>query len=166
MADTETPKESMRLSSILEPGDILVGLEASDRFQAMERLVDLLVARKRIPPASREKFLAALKEREKAKSTGMEFGVAIPHCSTDEFPDVIGVLGISRNGIPYDGPDGEKKDILILLHTPRDRFQLHVRTLSAIARLLQDEAFRRALRAAKDASEAHRVIQAFEAKEG
>lgn len=156
----------MRLSSVLAPGDILVGLEAADKFQAMERLVDLLVSRKRIPPACREKIIAALKERERVKSTGMEFGVAIPHCSTDESPDVIGALGISRNGIPYDGPDGEKKDILILLHTPRDKFQLHVRTLASIARLLQNEAFRRALRAAKNAEEAHGVIQSFEAREG
>ena len=58
---------------------MIVNLEAGDRWQAIDELIGKLVASGKILPEHRDPITAAVKKRELSMSTGIGFGIAIPH---------------------------------------------------------------------------------------
>ena len=73
----------MSLAELLSADQIIPEMKATERWDAIVELMDLLVARGQIKAEDREGILASLKQREETMSTGIGFGIAIPHCSSD-----------------------------------------------------------------------------------
>ena len=89
----------------------------------------------------------------------MEHGIALPHGATDAVDDIIGALGISRRGLPFESLDGQPAHIVILLVLPKNKFQAHVRTLGGIAHLMSNANLRQALKNAPDSQTVLRLIE-------
>ena len=155
----------MKLGDLLKEGQIATGFTARDKWEAITKLVDLLISQNRLKPEHRDAVYGALAAREKVASTGMEHGVAIPHASVDGIEDALGALAISPAGIPFQSADGQPARLIILLVIPRKAVQKHIRTLAGIARLLQYEEMRDALTGARSAREALQVIKEEEKKD-
>lgn len=139
----------MLLGEILHRGVIKTSLEAADKYQAIEELVDLLIETQDLPQALRGDVIAAVRAREESMSTGMEQGIALPHGSSSQTENLMGALGISHRGIDFGCLDGLPARLILLLVLPRHEFQVHVRTLAGISHLLNQAAFRESLIAAK-----------------
>ncbi|RJP23376.1 MAG: PTS sugar transporter subunit IIA [Candidatus Abyssobacteria bacterium SURF_5] len=155
----------MRLSEFLRPELIKVRLEAKDKWDCIAQLIDLAVAAKELKPETRDKVLEIVYDRERSMSTGMERGIAIPHASTHLVDSIVGAIGISRSGIPFDSLDGQPAQLVVLLVIPKDKFQQHVRTLAGIARLFKHDFMTTALRDAKSPEEAMDIIRNEERKD-
>ena len=155
----------MRLMEIIHGNHIIHDLKALDKWEAIEELIDHLVMEHEIRIIDREAVLDAVLERERSMSTGMEDNLAIPHGATDFVEDTIGIIGISKKGIPFDSLDGKDTHIICMLVYPKDTFRQHVRTLAGIARLLQDPQFRNDLINSSSAEEIIRIIEEKESKE-
>jgi mannitol/fructose-specific phosphotransferase system IIA component (Ntr-type) len=155
----------MKLGDLLKEGQILTGFESRDKWEAITKLVDLLIAQNRLKPEHRDAVYGALAAREKIASTGMEHGVAIPHASVDGVEDALAALAMSPAGIPFQSADGQPARIIILLIIPRKSVQKHIRTLAGVARLLQYEEMRDALTNARSPREALQVIREEEQKD-
>ncbi len=152
----------MRLSDLLRPEAVLLGVKGLDKWALIERLCDQLVRAGRLPAARRQQVLDALFQRERSMSTGMENGIAIPHCSLDEIEDTLVVLGVSREGVQFESIDGKPSHLILLLVTPRNKTKVHIRTLAEIAKLLNDSAFREKLIAAESTTDVVSLIRAQE----
>ena len=135
----------MDLSSLLTVEQIIPQMQSSERWAAIAELVDLLVKEGKVKPDDHETVLAALKQREETMSTGIGFGIAIPHASSDRVGEVVAAFGRSPTGIEFDSLDNAPVKFVVLFVVPRDQFQMHLRTLAAIAKLLNDRAVREAL---------------------
>src|SRR5205823_11726413 len=122
-------------------------------------LMDLLLARGQIKPEDRDGILAALKQREETMSTGIGFGIAIPHCSSDRLDKVVAAFGRSSKGIEFDALDNAPVKFVVLFVVPKDQFQTHLRTLAAIAKFLNDRGTRERLGAAKSTEEILSIFQ-------
>lgn len=155
----------MRLSELLRPEAILLDLRDLDKWQVIERLTDLLVGSGLLPAEKRTPVQDALLARERSMSTGMENGIAIPHCSLDALDDTLVTLGISQSGIDFESIDGKPTHLVLLLVTPKNKTKVHIRTLAEIAKLLNDGAFRERLVAASAADEVLALIRKREADE-
>lgn len=155
----------MKLSEFLRPELVKVGLEAKDKWEAITQLVDLMVNANMVKKEHRDKILEIVFDRERSMSTGMERGIAIPHANSSLITDVVGALGLSKKGIPFDSLDGLPAQIIILLVIPKDKFQQHVRTLAGIARLFNHEQIAHAVRNAESAQEAMEIIKTEESKD-
>lgn len=155
----------MKLTEFVRSELIKVGLEAEDKWDAITQLVDLMVDAKEIIAGHRADILEALFDRERSMSTGMERGIAIPHANSSLIDEVVGAIGISKSGVPFDSLDGEPSQLIVLLVIPKDKFQQHVRTLAGIARLFNHDEMTRALRNAADAEAAMKIIKAEESKD-
>ena len=155
----------MKLSELLGEEAVLLDFKARDKWEAIERLVEALIAHGRLKPGHRRQVLDALVARENVASTGMGLGVAIPHAWTDLLDTGAAAVGISPQGIPFQSADGNPATLIILLVSPRHSAQQHVRTLAAIARLLNYEEMRTALLNAKTAAEVVRIVREEEDKE-
>lgn len=149
----------MDLVDILTKDQILTDLQATDRWQAIDELINNLVTTGKIQAQHRDAIAAVVKKRETSMSTGIGFGIGIPHASTDLIKEVVGALGRSRKGMNFDALDNQPVNLVMLFLVPQGQFQKHLHTLANIAKLLHRAEFRQALDQAPDAEAMLRVIK-------
>ena len=151
----------MDLVDILTKEQILPDLHATNRWEAIDELIGNLVANGKIKPEHREAVTAVVRKRETSMSTGIGFGIGIPHASTDLIAEVVGALGRSRKGCNFDALDNQPVNLVMLFLVPQGQFQKHLHTLANIAKLLHKAEFRQALEQAADAEAMLKVIRDF-----
>lgn len=151
----------MDLCDILGPGNILPEIQASNRWEAIDELISNLVETGKIKPENREAVTAAVKKRENSMSTGIGFGIGLPHASTDLITEVVGALGRSKAGCNFDALDNQPVTLVMLFLVPQGQFQKHLHTLANIAKLMHKAEFRQALEQAPDAGAMLAVIKQF-----
>ena len=143
----------MKLVKLLSAEQIIAEMESAVHWQAITELVDRLVTCGLLASGVREATLEALKERERLVSTGIGGGVAIPHAFSDEVEEVVAVLGRSRVGIDFEAVDRAPVHVIVLFVVPRKNYQLHLRTLAAIAKMFNGQDITRRILDATDCDE-------------
>jgi mannitol/fructose-specific phosphotransferase system IIA component (Ntr-type) len=156
----------MKLSQLLSE-DLIVrplGVEqgVTDKWSAIRALAERAAERRAVPAALFPTILAALHARERSMTTGMEHGVAIPHAAVDGVEEVVAVLGIAPEGVPFESLDGRPARLIFCLIIPRAKKLLHIHTLAKIAKLLARREVREAIVDAPDAAEVLRVVREAE----
>lgn len=125
----------MKLASLLSPDQIILEMNAVQHWPAIVELVEHLVKTKHLPAELEEEILTSLKVREEQVSTGIGSGVAIPHAFSDNIQEVIVIFGRSKMGIDFESLDNSPAHYIILFIVPRKEYHLHLKTLSAIAKM-------------------------------
>src|ERR1043165_5177576 len=149
----------MTLGDILQKEQIITELKASNRWEAIDELIGRLVECGKIKPENRDQIAAVVKKRETSMSTGIGFGIGIPHASTDLIYEVVGAFGRSRKGVSFDALDNQPVKLVMLFLVPQGQFQKHLHTLANIAKLLHKTDFRQSLEEAPDAETMYRIIK-------
>jgi fructose-specific phosphotransferase system IIA component len=150
---------AMDLGDILSREQIITDLRATNRWEAIDELINNLVATGKISPQHREAIVAVVKKRESSMSTGIGFGIGIPHASTDLISEVVGALGRSKSGVNFDSLDNQPVKLVMLFLVPQGQFQKHLHTLANIAKLLHKADFRQALEQAPDADAMLQIVR-------
>jgi mannitol/fructose-specific phosphotransferase system IIA component (Ntr-type) len=153
----------MNLGDILNLETILPDLTSANRWEAIDELVQRLVMTGKIRPEDRQAIVAVVKKRESSMSTGIGFGIGIPHASTDLIHEVVGALGRSKKGIEFDALDNQPVNLVVLFLVPQGQFQKHLHTLASIAKLLHVKEFRQELEQASDAAGMFEIIKKYSA---
>src|SRR5207342_3591266 len=149
----------MSLANLLSAEQIIPEMKAKERWSAIVELIDLLVSLGKIKPHDRDSILAALRQREETMSTGIGFGIAIPHCSSDRLEEVVAAFGRSTTGIEFDALDNAPVKFVVLFIVPKNQFQTHLRTLASIAKFLNDRSVRESLATAATKEEILAIFQ-------
>lgn len=156
----DKPEGDVRISAVLAPAAIKLNLEARDKEEVFEEMVDLLVNSGAIK--DRDAAIDALRKREALGATGIGNGVALPHGKHASIPRLVGALGISRNGINFGSPDEKPAKIIIVLLARTDNPGPHIQALAQIAQLVQSQSF---LTQACEAKTAQEIIELIRAEE-
>jgi mannitol/fructose-specific phosphotransferase system IIA component (Ntr-type) len=143
----------MSFGDLLSAEQVIPEMTATERWPAIVELIDLLVSQGKIKPDDRESILTSLKQREETMSTGIGFGIAIPHCSSDRLDEVVAAFGRASGGIEFDALDNAPVKFVVLFIVPKNQFQTHLRTLASIAKFLNDRTVRESLATAKSREE-------------
>src|ERR1700678_2406274 len=151
----------MDLADILTKEQIIPDLRATNRWEAIDELIGNCVTPGKIQPGDRDAVTAAVKKRETSMSTGIGFGIGIPHASTDLITEVVGALGRSQKGIDFDALDNQPVNLVMLFLVPQGQFQKHLHTLANIAKLLHIKEFRQELEQAPDAAAMYAIIKKY-----
>jgi mannitol/fructose-specific phosphotransferase system IIA component (Ntr-type) len=151
---------ALLLQDLFLPARVKCRVEAEDKAEVFEELVDLLVTQYQLD--SRDEILEAIKRREEKMSTGIKKGIAIPHAKTSFTRGVIGVLGISAAGIDYESLDGEPVHMLFLLVSSEEDAATHLSVLKKIALIVENPDFYREALSAGDPEKVHRIIRKYE----
>ena len=157
--DKRTDSVSMDLGDILTKAQIITDLRATNRWEAIDELINNLVATGKITPEHQDAIAAVVKKRESSMSTGIGFGIGIPHASTDLISEVVGALGRSKKGVNFDALDNQPVNLVMLFLVPQGQFQKHLHTLANIAKLLHKAEFRQALEQAPDADAMLQIVR-------
>ena len=132
----------MDLDDLLGPKPTVIDLRAEDRWEAIDELINHLVSSQKIKPEHRKAIAASVRLRESSMSTGIGFGIGLPHATTDLIPDVVAAVGRSRKGVQFAALDGKLVNLIMLFLVPTGQFQKHQYTLAIIAKLLHGSDFR------------------------
>lgn len=151
----------MLLTELLTPDRIVVPLVATDKRGVLAQLARHLVE---TAGGDYDHVLTAVLEREAVLSTGIGFGVAIPHARSAGVRELAVVAGVSANAIVYDGNDGQPVRLFFMIVGPEGSAGLHVKALSRIARLVRADSVRRDLTEAHTSDEFYNVLLDAEAR--
>jgi nitrogen PTS system EIIA component len=143
------------LTEILKPDRVVVPLAARDKSGVIAELARVLVEK---TPAPLDQVLSAIEERESVLSTGIGFGVAIPHAKCAAVRELIMVGGVSAAPVPFDSIDGEPVKLFFMIVGPESSAGLHVKLLSRIARLVRRDGVRKSLVESRTPDEFYRTL--------
>lgn len=136
--------------------DLLVPeIKGATKEEVIDELLDVLKRAGKLSDV--EKAREAVWERENSMSTGMQYGIAIPHGKTDSVHSMACVVGIRTEGIEWDSLDGKPARIFVMVLSPQSSVGPHVRFLSIISQVLDEEG-RAALLNCKTSGEMLRVL--------
>jgi PTS system nitrogen regulatory IIA component len=154
--------EKVSVSDLIPAGAMAVPLEARTKASVIDAMVKLAEGTGLL--WDRQKFVEAVKAREKLHPTALGNGVALLH-PRRPLPQCLAqpllALGITRQGIPFGDSRGQLTDIFFLIASIDDAG--HLRVLARLSRLLSKDGFLSALRASRDEAEVREWIEQFEA---
>ncbi len=150
----------MILGKIFSPSMIKVPLEAEDKEEVWEELVDLFVSDNNRNMT--KEIIDAVRERETKLSTGIKNGIAVPHARLDSIKEICGVIGISPEGLDYDSLDGQPVHAVFLVLSPGGDCFSYLRVLRRLALLLEMPDFYPSLVKERTPEGIHSVICRFE----
>jgi fructose-specific phosphotransferase system IIA component len=150
----------MKVYELLDPKYILTEFKSENKDAVINELVDLLDEDNRVIDI--EEVRKCIFDREKIMSTGVGKGFAIPHGKTNSVTDILAAFGRSEKPIDYKSLDGEPVQLVFLLVGKDNLVGKHIKLLSRISRLMNNEEFRKKLINAED-KEA--ILKIFEEEE-
>ena len=137
----------MKLTELVDQRCIAAELTATDRAAAIRELVQTFGTAGIIPDNDVEKITKSILTRERSRgTTGFGKGVALPHAKIDGLPHVMAAVGRSSHGIDYDSHDGQPVFGIILVLSPTDQTEAHLKAMELVYKQLQGEKFRKFLR--------------------
>ena len=96
-------------------------------------------------------------ERENSMSTGIQFGIAIPHGRCDAVDKLVCAVGIKRDGVDFNSIDGQATQIIVLTLSPESASTPHMQFMSMVSQAL-DEVGRSKLLACKTSKQMYAVL--------
>jgi len=131
----EAHKNRLRLLDFLQEEFIKIGIDAHDKWAALDEMAEFLHRTHHIKELSVEALKRSVRDRENEITTGIGQTLAIPHAIIDGGPMIRGVIGVCRDGIEFDSFDGKPVKIVILIATPRDHYEMHLQVLANVAKI-------------------------------
>ena len=144
-----------QLSRLLPAKNVLLDLPASSKKRVFEQAALLFENNHGI---ARAKVFESLFARERMGSTGLGFGVAIPHGRIKGLKEAVAAIVRLAEPVPFDAPDGRPVGLLIFLLVPEQANQQHLDILSEVVQLLSDRTLRDDLHELPDAAAIHALI--------
>jgi len=112
-------------------------LLATTKQGAISELVSLLYENGLV--MDRERAVQAVFEREQSLSTGLEYGLAIPHARTDAVTRLVCAVGLKKEGLDFDAIDGKPVRIVILVLAPDSAATPQLQLIAQVCRLLNEQ---------------------------
>jgi PTS system nitrogen regulatory IIA component len=151
---TKERRENL-IGRYLSCDNVVLDLDATDKFKALSEVALLAERRLQIAHGPVER---ALWRREQTGSTGMGYGVAIPHARIAGISNPIVMFVRTRRPIKFGAPDHKPVANLFIILVPNYATEEHLRILACVSSLFSSEAFRERLAAAATPQEVHALF--------
>ena len=154
----------MRITDLLDKRSISLNETPKTKSEALDRIIDLMVASGKIN--DREAYREQVYAREEESTTGIGEGIAIPHGKCDAVTKPGLAAMVVKDGVEFDALDGQPVTLMFLIAAPNTKDNVHLDVLSKLSVLMMDEVFADALRNAKSADEFLDIIDKADAEQG
>ena len=108
----------MRLTELLNPSAVTLKLKAREKRAAIDELVQLLESAHGLN--SQGEVLDRVLRREAMMSTGIGYGVAIPHGKARAADSMVAACAVSPEGVDFASEDGQPVYLLVLFVSPEN----------------------------------------------
>ena len=150
----------MNIGDLLDRAAIAPRVSAPGKRQALSTVAESAARSFRLKAAD---VLDALLEREAVASTGVGYGVAVPHARLAGLSRMRAVFVRLDQPVAFAAVDDRPVDLIFALFAPPEANGEHLRALARVSRLLRQGEIREQLRQARSA-DAIRAILVQEAK--
>ncbi len=141
-------KKGMTSSATLTAERVII-VNEMDKDTILRNLVDLLAESPFVH--NRDELLKGVFAREELMSTGIGFGVGVPHVRIDSVSDLVMAVAVSKNPISgYSSLDNQPVQIVCMLAARSDQHAKYIRTLSAVSSRLKDAEIRKSIIESED----------------
>lgn len=150
------------MRDILSRQDILLDLGAMTKKEVLQSIAAHAAA-----SINRDAHIIfdVLWEREKLGTTGVGYGIAIPHGRVEKLDKVKGFFVRLAQPVPFESIDDKPVDLVFLLLAPESAGADHLHALATVSRLLRNTGLCENLRRAKDAAAIYQLLTEAEAAE-
>ena len=153
----------MNISDIISPDRVVCDLDVSSKKRVLEQLSDMLASNSSASLISQD-VVDSLLARERLGSTGIGYGVAIPHGRVKNTDHTIAAFVQLHEGVDFDATDNQAVDLLFALLVPEESTEEHLQLLAQLAEMFSDEEFRAQLRATKDSQAIYNLLSTWKKK--
>ena len=153
----------MEISKLITPERVRVPLNAKTKSEVITQLIDVLDATGGL--TDRDAALEAVLKRESERTTGIGYGLAIPHGKSDGCKSLVMAAGKPAEPVDFQSLDARPVSFVVLLVSPPDQTGPHIQALAKISRLMNLDEFRDAVANAGSPEELHAAITTYEARE-
>ena len=143
------------VSRLLPPEHVVLGMDAGSKKRLFEQVGLLFENTRQIP---RARVFDSLFDREKLGSTGLGFGVAIPHGRIRVLKEPVCAFVRTAQPVAFEAPDGQPVSLVFAMLVPEHATEAHLELLSELAQMFSDPGLRDALMQTQDIQAAHRLI--------
>ena len=144
-----------RIGRLLPLNHVLLDLDVSSKKRLFEQIGLAFENSRHIP---RARVFDSFFDREKLGSTGLGYGVAIPHGRIKTVKEPVCAFVRTAAPIAFEAPDGQPVSLVFAMLVPEHATEAHLEILSELAQMFSDPAMREGLASAADAESAHRLI--------
>jgi|UniRef100_A0A7V3UZI8 PTS system fructose-specific IIC component len=149
-----------KVSELLLRPAVILKLNGREKSAVITELTAPLVTEGLV--TSQEDFIAAIMRRENLESTGIGFGVAIPHARTNAIRETAIAFGRSDTGVDFSSLDGKLSHLIFLIAAPEALKREYIWTLAKLSSLLRREDVRNGLLNARTVDEVYAIIEQYE----
>ena len=136
--------------------------DCANKNEVLTQLVDLLETSPFVK--SKDKLLKGIFAREELMSTGIGFGIAVPHVRMDSIKDLVMAVAVCNPPITdYVSLDKTPVQIVCMLAARSDQHSNYIRALSAISSRLKDATVRETIIKSKDPKQIQNLLMGTEA---
>ncbi len=141
----------MKIKDFLDFKSIEINLEVKDKLDLISKMLDLASLTGKV--LNKDEALKEILNREAVLSTGVGKGVAIPHAKTKNVKESVASFAVLKEPIDFDALDGQPVKIVCLLLSLESNVGNHLKLLSKISRLVNNDNIRNELLNTKDKNE-------------
>ena len=147
----------MNITEILSANLIKLKLTSKTKEDVINEMASILDENGKL--IDKDKYIKAVKDREKEFSTGIGMGIAIPHGKSSGVKEASLVFGRSVDGIDYQSMDDELAHIFFLIAVPEESSDEHLKILSQLSRKLMHKDLRESLMKATSAGQVITLLE-------
>ncbi len=144
------------ISDFISSDAVCTDLKSTDREGAIGELAHLL--HEAYPELKAKTVYNLLLARERLCSTAMESGMAIPHAKVSDLSQLKGAIALSKEGVDFCAPTGEKTHIFFVLISPENAAGQHLMALAQISRAFHSPQSREKIMKSTSPKELYAVI--------
>lgn len=146
----------IQISEIMQP-DYIIDLQSTDKAGALEELLEVINRSDKITDP--KKFSKAIRAREKLMSTGIGYGIAVPHVRDRSVLDFVMAMGRSKEGVMYESIDDKPVQLIFMIGASNSQDKDYIKLLSRLVLRLKNDDLKNRILAADSPSEIYEIIK-------
>ena len=147
----------MKIFELTAPESIFFHAEKGDKFILLQKFCQLMAERGIVDDETA--FFTIVKEREATMTTGIGYGIAIPHGRYEHVEKLHFFMIRLAEPLDFDSLDGQPVQLVFLLAVPLSQAQKYGRILQALSGFLVRPENRKRLLEAGDEQQIYQILK-------
>jgi len=150
----------MNLQDKLSQKNILIPMTETNKEDAIQELLNHLQSLDIL--SDTVQLCRSINEQENSFTSSAGRGIAFPHSTSIEVNELTCILGITKNGIDFNSPDGHDCHLILLTLSPENDPKEHRKFITRFRSMIQNSDIRFSLYEANSAQEIISIISEWE----
>jgi len=145
-----------KISNMLDETKI-IDIQSNDKKKALNELLEVICKDDKI--TNEKTFKKEIFKREKLMSTGIGYGIAIPHARHRSVKDFVMAIGRKKEGLEYGSIDDKPVKLIFMIGASDTQDKDYIKVLSRLVLRLKNQDFVDKMLSVEDPSVIYEIIK-------